>query len=282
MARRKPIRRWSNGLPRREDGNFDRQLIGLAGSQALSPSPLVHVTGVWKGKEIVERGTLKTGPCDVFPGELLYFFVLRPAYSLPRGGQESHQISRFPVVFIVRPEAVKDPRHVYPFDTGGAAKGAFVTQADPNIPLEDYALLPSHAAAAEFIGWAFGDLESYFEGRLREGLQEEIPYSRMVAAGYLDIARMGIEGSNSHDKRASAVEIASSHNVDLLGNVRLIILPKQFLEENDRFLEELRKLEAAGADVETYDWQPNRTPNEFQKDIMRISREWYKRRGIIN
>lgn len=281
MARKRK-RIWPSGLPRRDDNNFDRQLIGLSGPKALQQSlPLVHITGVWRGKEIVQRGTLKTKACDVFLTELLYFFVLRPAYCLPFGNQASHQITRFPVVFILRPEAVKNPRHVYPFDTGGAARGAFAEQADPHIPLEDYALDPTHVAATKFIGWAFGDLESYFEGRLREGVQDDISPSDIVASAYLDIARMGMEGSNLHDKRASGVEVAASHNVDLRGNVRLAIFPKQFLEKNQPFVNELKELEAQGADLAIYDWQPNRTPNEFQMDLMRICREWYCRKGIM-
>lgn len=181
----------------------------------------------------------------------------------------------------MRPEAVKDPRHVYPFDTGGAAKGAFAKQADPNVPLEDYALEPSHAAVARFMSWAFDDVESYFEGRLRENLQTEVHSYEMVASGYLDIARMGVEGSNEHDKRASTIEVAASHNVDLMGNIQLMIFPKQFLEDYEAFHDNLKKLEALGADLETYDWQPNRTPNEFQKDIMRITQEWYRKKGIL-
>jgi hypothetical protein len=278
MPKRKPPRTWPNGLPRRQDNNFDRQLIGHTGLATLPEMlPLVHVTSVWCGKEIVLKRVLETNFCPVFGTELLYFFVLRPAYCLPHGNKESHQISRFPVVFVVHPEAVPEPRHVYPFDTGGAAKGAFAKQADPYVPLEDYALRPAHASASAFISWAFGDLESYFEGRLREGLQQGLSPHELVASGYLDIARMGVKGSNEHDKRASAVELAASHNVALEANVQLAIFPKQFLEGNEPFLAEIRELELRGAHVETYDWRPNRTPNEFQEDIMRICRQWYAR-----
>jgi hypothetical protein len=266
-------------MPRRDGVNYDRQLIPHSAPGGLPAAlPLVHVTAAWPAKEILRSGKFVTKWCDVFETELLYFFVLRPAYRSRYGQEESHQLSRFPVVFILRPEAVGDPRHVYPFDTGGAAKGAFGKQADPYVPLEDYAVTPTHAGAVGHIGWAFGTLESYFEGQLRGGLQDEIPRGESVTNGFVDVARMGVEGSNDHDKRASTVELAASHNVDLKGNVQLVILPKQYLEGNEAFLEELAEL---GADIELYDWQPNRAPDEFQKDIMRISREWYSKKGIM-
>lgn len=240
--------------------------------------PLVHVTAAWPAKEIVAAGKLVTRRCPVFESELLYFFALRPAYRSRFGAEESHQISRFPVVFVLRADAVKQPLHAYPFDTGGAALGAFAKQADKYVPLEDYALEPSHRGVSQFISWAFGTLDAYFDGRLRATLQDEVRPHESVAVSYLDIARMGVEGSNEHDKRASTVEIASSHNVDLAGNVQLIVLPKQYLEGNQTLLDSLKPL---GADLETYDWQPNRTPDEFQKDIMRICRDWYRRQGIM-
>lgn len=266
-------------MSRRDGVNYDRQLIPHAAPGKLpSALPLVHVTAAWPAKEVVRSGKLMTKRCDVFETELLYFFVLRPAYRSKFGQEESHQLSRFPVVFILRPEAVNNPRHVYPFDTGGAAKGAFAKQADPYVPLEDYAVAPTHGGAVGHIGWAFGTLEAYFEGRLHDGLQDSVPAGESVTRGFIDVARMGVEGSNEHDKRASTVELAASHNVELKDNVQLIILPKQYLEGSTALLDEITAL---GAEIELYDWQPNRAPDEFQKDIIRISREWYRRKGIM-
>lgn len=277
-ARRK--RTWPDGMPRRDNTNFDRQLIGKSASGSFPDKlPLVHVTAAWPAKEIIRDRKLLASHCDVFDAEMLYFFVLRPAYRSKFGDKESHQLSRFPVAFVLRPEAVHSPKHVYPFDTGGAAKGAFATQADKYVQLEDYGLEPTHAAAVAHIGWAFGSLEAYFEGRLRDGIQDEVKPFESVVVSFIDIARMGVEGSNEHDKRASTVELAASHNVDLADNLLLVILPKQLLEANAPLLDALKTL---NADIEPYDWQPNRAPDEFQKDILRISREWYRRQGIMS
>jgi hypothetical protein len=245
--------------------------------------PLVHVTAVGIAREIVNSGKLEARPCPVFNRNLLYFFAVRAAYRLKDGDGKSHQINRFPFVFIVRPESVPSPYHVYPFDTGGAFKGVFDAESDPYVFLEDYELEPNFSAAAGHIGWAFGTLEAYVEGNLRADILGEIPPHETVTAGFIDIARMGRSGSNQPDKRASAVEIACSHDVQLKDNILLAILPKQYLEEdggnpNHDFM---TRLKADGIPWEVYDWQPNTTPNEFQEEIAKITKRFLQKRGLM-
>jgi hypothetical protein len=257
-------------MRRRESPPFDRQLCKYCDRGALPDKlPLVHVTPVWSANEIVSKGRLETRNCTVFDKQLLYFFVLKPVYRSRYGTDESHQLSRFPVAFVVSPKAVAAPLHVYPFDTGGAAKGAFAQQADPYVPLEDYALEPTHAAAAGHIGWAFGTLENYFEGVLKDDLLDNVPPFEIVTRGYVDVARMGRTGSNIHDKRASTLEIAASHDVDLKGHILVAVIPRQYLEGNTAFVEKLTQLNIP---TELYDWQPNTMPDQFQDEITQIVR----------
>lgn len=271
------------GMNRRRGVPSDRSLRKRASRGTLPEKlPLVHVTAVWTANEIVKSGKFQTSACSVFKRELLYFFVLRPAYRAKDGGTKSHQINRFPVVFVVAPKAVPNPHHVYPFDTGGAVSGAFAGQADPFIPLEDYELEPTHAAGAGHVGWAFGTAKAYFDGQLRADLLEGVPEFETITRGYNDIARMGRAGSNQHDKRASAIEIAANHDVDVKGNVLLAILPKQYLETpsgpNTGFI---KLLEDHGIDTRVYDWQPNTMPDEFQDEIAAITRTWLKDMGYL-
>jgi hypothetical protein len=274
---------WRNGMPAREDRNFDRQLWGRAPQFTLPGRlPLTHVTEVWKAKEAIFRTELIAKKCDVYRIKLLYFFVLRPAYLRKTGDERTHRVSRFPFAFVLRPEAVPTPYHVYPFDTGAAATGAFKDHADEEISLEDYELEPTHEAAMSFIQWAFGSWEAYYEGRLRAEFRSELAVHECVASGYIDVAEMGVDGSLDHDKRASTVEMAASHNVPLAGNVQLMIIPAQYLEGYDSLWTEIEKIKAKGADVETYNWQANRAPNEFQKDLMRIARDWYRSKGLLS
>ena len=84
------------------------------------------------------------------------------------------------------------------------------------------------------------------------------------------------------DKRASAVELAIGRDVDLKGNVLLAIIPKQFLEApsgpNAAFLKRLDDLDIK---FESYDWQPNTRPDEFQEQIAEIARTWFKKEGFL-
>ncbi|HEY0312283.1 MAG TPA: hypothetical protein VGC56_07275 [Allosphingosinicella sp.] len=250
--------------------------------QAQDGLPLVHATAVFTAGEILKAGKLETSRCDTFARQMLYFFALLPLYRSPRGADKSHQLNRFPAVFVLRPEAADPPFHVYPFDTGAAARGFFADQADPLVPLEDYELEPTLSAASRHVEWAFGTREAYFDGRLRGDILKDVPLHEGVTRGYVDVARMGRAGSNQHDKRASAVEVAVDHDIDLQGNVLLAILPKQFLEDqagpNGRVM---RRLADLGIPFETYDWQPNTTPDQFQDVIATIAREWFRGRGWL-
>ncbi len=271
------------GMCRRDGTVNNRQLRKRASRGAIPEKlPLVHITAVWNANEIIRSGKFETRRCNVFKKQMLYFFVLRPAYRSKFGDEKSHQLSRFPAVFVVTPKAVDSPLHVYPFDTGGAVAGAFSTQADPYIPLEDYELDPTHAAASGHIEWAFGSLDAYFDGQLKNDILDGVPDFESVTRGYIDVARMGRSGSNQHDKRASTVELAVGHDIDLSGNVILAILPKQFLESSSGpNAEVMARVKQLNIEVETYDWQPNTKPDEFQEKISQVSRTWFEKKELL-
>ena len=95
------------------------ELRRLAADPRLLPAPLdlVHVTSVGAGREIVSQGQIETRHCAVFERDLVYMFLARPAYRLRNGAAKSDQINRFPCAFIIRPEKLGAPFHIYPFDT---------------------------------------------------------------------------------------------------------------------------------------------------------------------
>lgn len=272
-------------MGRMERGKFRNRDAALmercAGRRLPAKLPLIHVTSVYYAKKIVDKYTLKPDKCDVFGRELLYFFVMRPAYCLRYGDEKSQFLSHFPIVFVLKPNAVEHPHHVYPFDTGGAAAGAFAKRADRLIRLEEYELHNSHEAAAGYIEWAFGDLRNYYDGHLRPDIADGVRAKESVVVSLISIARMGVEGDNIHDKRASTVEIATSDYVQIRGLVDLIVFPDAMLEKPDLFNERVDELEKLGATVEHYKWKPNCTPNEFQSEIMKICRDWYESRGRL-
>ncbi len=270
-------------MRRRKGTPAQRQLRGRSASGTLPPAlPLVHVTATGLAREIVESGQFEAQHCRVFNKSLVYFFVMRPAYRRKNGDEKSDRINRFPFVFVLRPEAVPIPYHVYPFDTGGAEGGVFAEQADEYVCLEDYELDPTHAGAVGHLGWAFASLEDYLEGTLRSGLMEGVPAHETVTLSWHAIAGMARTGSNQPDRRASAVEISTQRNVPLAGNVLLAVVPRQYLDDdgsqNTAFITRLNGL---GIPWRTYEWQPNTAPNELQEEIGRIVKQFYASEGLL-
>lgn len=270
-------------MPRRSGALGECHLRGRSSRKMLPASlPLVHATAAFTANEILRAGKLETRRCQVFKRDLLYFFVMRPDYRSRDGGKSTHQLNVFPVVFIVRPEAADPVVHAYPFDTGAAAGGAFTEKADPFLPLEDYSLESSLSAAVGHIEWAFGTLDDYMDGRLRTDIREGIPRHETVTHGFVDVAQMGRKLSNLHDRRASAVEIAVGSDIDLKGNILLAILPKQYLEDEDGTnAAVMERLEAHKIPVETYDWRPNTSPNEYQEDITDLACAFFAKGKLL-
>lgn len=243
---------------------------------------LVHVTPVGAAREIIRSGKIETRQCKVFGKALAYFFALRPAYRLKDGGEPSDQLDRFPFVFIVDPEGLGAPYHVYPFDTGGAMKGAFDEQANDYVYLEDYRLRPNFDAVSGHIGWAFGSRPAYYDGELRNDLDATLAYHEAGPRSFLGIASLAAVGSNRPDQRASAIEIAFDRHVPLKGNVKFAVIPRQFLEDprgdNTAMIEGLK---AAGIAWTYYEWEPNRTPDEFRLEISRLVRQHLVEKGQL-
>lgn len=149
--------------------------------------------------------------------------------------------------------------------------------------MEDFELDTSHDAASGHIAWAFGTLEDYFDGNLRNDLVASVPAHETVTLSYHAIAGMARSGSNQPDKRASAIEVATSHNVPLKDNVLLAVIPRQYLDDdgnqNTAFINQLKALRISWR---TYEWQPNMVPNELQEEISRIVRRFFQEVGLLS
>jgi hypothetical protein len=209
--------------------------------------------------------------------------MARPAYRFRDGDLKFDQISRFPFVFVISPEKLGTPYHVYPFDTGACVTGQYGDTADPTIYLEDYELPSTIEAALKHIAWAYGSKSAYFDATLKADLAETVPHWQTVGRGWIDIANLAATGRDRPDGRASAVEVAYNKSIDLKQqHVRLMIFPQQFIEDdrgrNDEFLSEIRKLDL---DYKTYDWRPNETPDSFMDEITRIIRGYLEETGQL-
>ena len=277
---RKPV--FPGGIARREEPSLEDDLRRrIRGAPPREPLPLVHVTAAWTANEIIRGGRLQARHCEIFGADLVYFFALRPDYRCRLGDKKSDQLTRFPVALILDPAAVPTPNHVYPFDTGAAARGFFEGAADPYVRLEDYELDPDHASVHGLIDWSFGNPAAYYEGDLRREARASIQGFESVSKGYVDIAGMGrprADANTEVDSRATAIEVTASHDVPLLGMIRLAIVPRQFLQGNTRLIADFAAL---GAATEVYDWKPNTTPDGNLHHLQDIARRWLVDNGLI-
>lgn len=271
------IKRRSSTLPPRQEL---REITAAADLPTMLD--LVHVTAVGRGTDIVRARQIETKRCPVFNRDLVYTFVGRPAYRLRNGEIKSDQISRFPFVFVISPEKLGAPYHLYPFDTGAGVEGRYGDAADPYVPLEDYELAPELTAAQRHISWQFGNNAGYFDGDAKPGLIDKVPHFKMVVRACLKIAALAATATNRPDKRASAIEVAYDTHIPLKDHVRLVILPKQYVEDlghrNTAFIAELNAL---GLMWEPYDWRPNETPEAYMDEITRIVRRYLQNVGQL-
>ena len=182
---------------------------------------------------------------------------------------------------LVDTEHMGSPFHVYPFDTGGALDGAFDDEESEYVYLGDYELESTLQAANDHICWAFDSRADYFDGNLKQGFAETFPEWDVVPRTFARIAALAAVGSNRPDGRASAVELAFSGHIPL-ERVRLMILPKQFLEDprgdNNDVIARLTK---AGVEWAVYEWQPNRTPGDFHSEINAMVRGYLGEWGAL-
>ena len=267
-------------LRKRTSGEHDRTLRGRArGRKDLYY--LVHVTSVGAARAIVRAEQIETRYCRLFDRDLVYFFALRPAYKLKGSEKKQSIIDFFPSVMLVSTEGMGAPFHVYPFDTGGALEGAFDDGASEHVHLEDYELESSLQAASDHVYWAFEKRANYYDGRLRPGFAEQFPSWEVGPLTFAKIAGLASVGSNRPDRRASAIEVAFDAHIRL-DQVRLMVLPKQFLEhpggDNTKMIDSLA---TAGVEWKTYEWQSNRTPADFHSEINRIVREHLEAWGVL-
>lgn len=275
------IQRRPRGLPTK------RELVELAADARVNRPPdaldLVHITSVGWGRRIVSTAQIEARRCKVFDRDLVYAFMARPAYRFHDGDVKSDQISRFPLVFVISPENLGDPFHVYPFDTGAASVGRYGNAAQPTVYLDDYELDPRIAAAMQHIAWAFGTNSGYFDGVLKAGLADTLPYWRSVGRGWIDIARLAAIGADRPDARAAAIEIAYRSAIDLRqGHVRLAIFPQQLIEdERGNNAEFIAALDNLGLTFKIYDWRPNETPDSFMDEVTRIVRQHLEKTGQL-
>lgn len=261
------------GSPRHP--NQELRSITAATKPIGDPLDLVHVTAAGWAAEILrsKKPQIEMRHCNVFGRNLVYFFVARPAFR-PRDGETgSDDITRFPVAFIVRPEKLGAPSHVYPFDTGAAFSGRYLGARQAGVFLQDFALENSLEAAQRMISFGFTSYERYQNGELNPDLDETLEHRHFVARAYLRIAGLAGTMQNLPDDRAATIEIAYGKHVGLAAHASCVVLPEQLLEpaadggSPNGLRARLAKLKVP---FETYQWRAGDTPDSHMEEVRRL------------
>ncbi|MGX9962771.1 hypothetical protein ACVFYP_05580 [Roseomonas sp. F4] len=241
---------------------------------------LVHVTPAgFALNALLNGGQIETRNCEVFGRPLAYFFIGRAAYRLRDGDKKARDAVRFPAAFVVEPDKLPQPYHVYPTDTGAMAHGHFPGVLMPSMTLEAHALENNLPAARRLITWAFGNYERYLDAALQP--ERELEQWQTAGLSYLAIARLAGSGQNTPvDARASSIEVAYSDHVPLRDHGRLVVLPDALLEnprsgvKNTELMDRLREF---SLEPLTYKWRQGDTPDSHMADVARLVRK--HRRG---
>lgn len=246
------------------------------------PLDLLHITETGWAEEILRSGQIECRNCSVFEGErLAYFFVGRPAYRPKEGDRKSDNLAVFPFAFIIDQQALLQPFHVYPFDTGAACSGRIQGACQPGVYLEDYELTADLKSAEKLIAWAFGSNLAYFQGQPRSGLGQDVKPWELAATGYVRISTSAASSVDAPDRRASTIEVASNQNVQLKNQCKIVIIPDRFLESTKGSRNESfeSKLTSLGIKARTYQWKPNFTPDDHMEEVESIVHSYFLEKG---
>lgn len=269
-----------HAIPRHPGGALPpkRQLQEITSSapEITDPLDLVHVTSAGWAQRVLDAGQLEVRQCSIFKKDLLYFFVSQSAYRSEAGTAKTDKLAQFPTAFVLVPEELGTPYHVYPFDTGAAATGRFPDARMDGVYLEDYALENNISAAQRLISWAFGTHANYLQRELRHSVGDDVNPWQFAVDGYLRIARLASVTRNDRpDTRASAIEIAYARNIPLKGVARFLVLPVAMLESpknKGRNTALMARAEELGIELVTYEWRENDAPNWHMAEIERLVR----------
>lgn len=190
--------------------------------------PLCHTCDGFRFRGIIGDQKLIPSPCKVFGDEtLIYCFYGKPSYRTSASANPTLINAFMPICFVLKNNAINNPKRIAPFDTGAFNQGLFAQHLHPKMKKEDFLLSPSMDTPQRIVNFFFGSNLKYFKG---EPLNVDIPSIEFEALSYYSIIKE--TGNLPFDDRCSTIEIQSSEPVELTkDNVLLIILPGIFMED---------------------------------------------------
>jgi len=229
---------------------------------------------MWDFRSILAAGYLSLNPCPVFGEDLLYFFYGRPAYR--RAANPVTTSARAPMVFVLRPDAVKSLRRVFPFDSG-AFPHRYSLWLAHGMTLDDFALDPDPISALRHVSAFFATNRQYWNCE---------PASLPAAAG----AEMEVETlfrvfqdtrpPEDLDDRRHAVEAQFDWQVPVDDkHILAIVLPAQSLDHKE--IKDFRSSAGMGIEFVGYELNRHKSATEYQALLEGYAKDIQEKRGFL-
>jgi hypothetical protein len=237
---------------------------------------LTHVTTGYLMREVLDMGEIRAiEKCDVLKEPVVYAFYGRSAFRSSRGEEPTSLTFQLPAVFLLDPEAVPKPTHVFAFDSGAFMNGYMDEYLDSHMPLFDFLLEPNVTMAARIAEFFFGGSEGYMANVPSSGVT--VPSAAFEALSYHALIEKGGRGQNRLDDRVSTVELTFLEPLDILAVVRACVIPADLATDPD-FGGRMKKM---GIQVEPYAWMAGGRPSEYHMLIRHLVGGLYKNWGWL-
>lgn len=192
--------------------------------------PLTHITTMYGFRSIMAGMTLEPSECKVFNENLLYLFYGRPSY---RASQTAASVLNWnlPIGFILKPDAVKSVKRVFPFDSGAFAKKYYGSIFHEESDISSFELTPQLVSAAKYTSAFYSDNAHYFRGKSNANLDLgnfdfELQGMRFLAE---KPGRQITSSEVKADERASAVEVQTAESLSIKDSLLGLIVPETLL-----------------------------------------------------
>jgi hypothetical protein len=196
-----------------------------------SALPLIHTTRSYNIASIKDTNHIKPTRCDVFDDDLTYLFVGRPAYKRNDPGSQA-EYWELPCCFIFSELPGADLKRVYPFDSGGFARGLYPDYIGL-MPMTQFEV-DSPTAPGKIISAFFGDASRYFSGNAKDKdvFEDEFQLG-VLETEVRALRRLAQDGTPSNfDDRRFSIEVQIGDTIDFAASPPdAVVLPSIYLRD---------------------------------------------------
>ncbi len=244
--------------------------------------PLAHTTRCEWLSSFVKHPQIDPRLCPVFKEDLIYLFYGHPAYRSTKGNTPNEGIHLCPVCFVFKPATVSAKVHrIFPCDTGALKRAVYKpkkkTKKKGKSKLgwqdrHELELDPDIASARKHVAHFFATNRSYFAGMISSRAKK--PGSGAAKRWYEVVAD---QRTTDADERKFAIEVQVNQSVQLKGNLKCVVLHREFLEEDSI----VRALKAWKCDIRSYGINHAARPSDGYPLIVDRVGTYYAEKGVL-